>query len=233
MTQEQKNQGARDLASMLQFIIQEEGKCTGKEKAREEAAPNDDKQEETNQHEASVNMEDVGEMMGMLMLEQGTNFPAICKNPKFQSVFKQTVNGITEMLTGATRVVKDLPEDGLTVESGLAAIAETMTKNATRSSSHEFIEYIIHEDKQMAMEIMSKMYDGKSGVKVVWLTLFFIENGWITEPSPAAIIDTFNVKKFSKQLYSANKNLAIPTADHKAFSACLDNLIDSYKSRCE
>lgn len=85
----------------------------------------------------------------------------------------------------------------------------------------------------MAMEIMSKMYDGKSGVKVVWLTLFFIENGWITEPSPAAIIDTFNVKKFSKQLYSANKNLAIPTADLKAFSACLDNLIDSYKSQGE
>ena len=57
---------------------------------------------------------------------------------------------------------------------------------------------VSNEDKQMAMEIMKKMYDGKSGVKVVWLTLFFIEIGWLTEPSPAAIIDTFNVKKFSK-----------------------------------
>lgn len=233
MTQEQRNQGARDLASMLQLFIQDEGKCDGGEKALEEATPNDDKKEETNLHEASINMEDVGEMMGKLVLEQGTTFSEICKDPKFQSVLKQTVKGVTEMLSGATKVVKDLPEEGLTVESGLAAVAEAMTKNANRSSSHEFIEYIIHEDKQMAMEIMSKMYDGKSGVKVVWLTLFFIENGWITEPSPAAIIDTFNVKKFSKQLYSANKNLTIPTADHKAFSACLDNLIDSYKSRCE
>lgn len=237
MTQKQKNQGARDLANMIRLLFQDEEECEAGEDAREvnnaKEGAEEDGNEDPKQTDASSDMEDIGEMLGKVMLEQEITFSDICYDPKFQSVLKKTINGVTEMLSGASKVVKDLPEDGLTVESGLAAVADIMMKNSTRSSSHDFIEYVIHEDKQMAMEIMSKMYDGKSGVKVVWLTLFFIENGWITEPSPAAIIDTFNVKKFSKQLYSANKNLAIPTANHKAFSACLDNLIDSYKSRCE
>lgn len=231
MTQKQKNQGNIDLANMLRLFAQENCQSEEAEDNLEGSSSKDNCEEGTCDFDGSVSNEDIGEMMVSMMVVPGMNFTEIMKDPKFKKVLSQTIKGATEMLSGASKVVKELPEDGLNVESGLAAIAETMTKNATRSSSHEFIEYIIHEDKQMAMEIMSKMYDGKSGVKVVWLTLFFIENGWITEPSPAAIIDTFNVKKFSKQLYSANKNLAIPTADHKAFSACLDNLIDSYKSQ--
>ena len=133
------------------------------------------------------------------------------------------------MLSGATKAVKNLPEEGLTVESGLAMVADIMEKSSTRSSSHEFTEYIIHEDKQMALDIMKKMYDGLSGLKVVWLTSFFIETGWIVEPSSTSILDTFNVKKFTKQLYSTHKSVAIPAADRKAFTACLNNHIASYK----
>lgn len=231
MTQNQKNRGNIDLANMLRLFAQENCQNEKAEDNLEESSSEDNCEKDTCDFDGSVSNEDIGEMMASMMMVPGMNFTEIMKDPKFKKVLSQTIKGATEMLSGATRVIKDLPEDGLTVESGLTAVAEAMTKNATRSSSHEFIEYIIHEDKQMAMEIMKKMYDGKSGVKVVWLTLFFIEIGWLTEPSPAAIIDTFNVKKFSKQLYSANKNLSIPAADHKAFSACLDNLIDSYKSQ--
>lgn len=233
MTQNQKHQGNIDLAKMLRLFAQEDSRCEEAEDNLDGTTVDDSSEEDACGFDESVSNEDIGEMMASIMTIPGMNFTEIMKDPKFKKVLNQTIKGATEMLSGASKVVKDLPEDGLTVESGLTAVAEAITKNATRSSSHEFIEYIIHEDKQMAMEIMKKMYDGKSGVKVVWLTLFFIEIGWLTEPSPAAIIDTFNVKKFSKQLYSANKNLSIPAADHKAFSACLDNLIDSYKSQNE
>lgn len=233
MTQNQKNQGNIDLANMLRLFAQENCQSEEADDYLEGSSSEDNCEEEVCDLDGSVSNEDIGEMMASMMVVPGMNFTEIMKDPKFKNVLSQTIKGATEMLSGASKVIKELPEDGLTVESGLTAVAEAMTKNATRSSSHDFIEYIIHEDKQMAMEIMSKMYDGKSGVKVVWLTLFFIEIGWLTEPSPAAIIDTFNVKKFSKQLYSANKNLSIPAADHKAFSACLDNLIDSYKSQNE
>lgn len=232
MTQKQRTLGAKNLADMLKLFSKKEKQNDRTEEALEENSPNDDKKKE-NQVEGSTSMESIGEMLGTIMLDQETTFSEVSMDPKFEKALKTTINGTMEMLSGVAKIIKDLPEDGLTVESGLTAVAEAMTKNATRSSSHDFIEYIIHEDKQMAMEIMTKMYDGKSGVKVVWLTLFFIEIGWLTEPSPAAIIDTFNVKKFSKQLYSANKNLSIPAADHKAFSACLANLIDSYKSQNE
>lgn len=231
MTQNQKNQGNIDLANMLRLFAQEDRRCEEAEENQEETTSDDTREEDACDFDELVSNEDIGEMMASMMVVSGMNFTEIMKDPKFKKVLSQTIKGATEMLSGASKVVKELPEDGLTVESGLTTVAEAITKNATRSSSHEFIEYIIHEDKQMAMEIMEKMYDGKSGVKVVWLTLFFIEIGWLTEPSPAAIIDTFNVKKFSKQLYSANKNLSIPAADHKAFTACLENLIDSYKSQ--
>lgn len=233
MTQKQKNQENIDLANLLRLFALENYQSEDAEDNLEGSSSEDNCEEDTCNFDGSVSNEDIGEMMASMMVIPGMNFTEIMKDPKFMKVLSQTIKGATEMLSGASKVVKELPEDGLTVESGLTAVAEAMTKNATRSSSHEFIEYIIHEDKQMAMEIMNKMYDGKSGVKVVWLTLFFIEIGWLTEPSPAAIIDTFNVKKFSKQLYSANKNLSIPAADRKAFSACLDNLIDSYKSQNE
>lgn len=233
MTQEQRNQGARDLASMLRLIIQDDGQCESGEKVPEEAGPNDDKQEEANQSEASINMEDVGEMLGKMMMEQGTTYSDICKNPKFESVLKQAIKGVTEMMSGAAKVVKDLPEEGLTVESGLAAVADVMMKNSTRSSSHDFSEYVIHYDKQMAMDIMKKMYDGLSGLKVVWLTSYFVEIGWLIEPSSLAILDTFNVKKFSKQLYSKHRSEAIPSVDRKAFSACLKNYIASYSKQGE
>ena len=231
MTQKQKNQGYIDLTNLLRFFVQEDSRSEEAEDNQEGIMSDDACEEEVCDFDGSVSNEDIGEMMASMMVIPGMNFTEIMKDPKFKKVLNQTIKGAAEMISGASKVVKELPEDGLTVESGLTAVAEAITKNATRSSSHEFIEYIIHEDKQMAMEIMKKMYDGKSGVKVVWLTLFFIEIGWLTEPSPAAIIDTFNVKKFFKQLYSANKNLSIPAADHKAFSACLDNLIDSYKGR--
>lgn len=231
MTQKQKNQGNIDLANMLKLFVQENCQSEEADDNMEVTVSEDSIEEEASNTDDTITNEDISEMMGAMMLDPDINFAAICNDPKFKKVLNKTIKGVTEMLAGASKVVKDLPEKGLTVETGLTAVAEAMTKNATRSSSHEFTEYIIHEDKQMAMEIMKKMYDGKSGVKVVWLTLFFIEIGWLTEPSPAAIIDTFNVKKFSKQLYSANKNLSIPAADHKAFSACLENLIDSYKSQ--
>ncbi len=176
-----------------------------------------------------VSSADIGEMMARVMMIPGTNFSEITKNSQFQKVLKKTIEEATEMMTGASRIIQDLPEGGLTVGSGLATIAELMQKNSTRSSSHDFTDYIIHTDKNMAMDIMTKMYDSKSGVKVVWLTLFFIEKGLLTEPSPNAIIDTFNVKKFTKQLYSSHKGLSIPPADYKAFSACFDNLVASYK----
>lgn len=233
MTQKQKNQGNIDLANLLRLFAQENYQSEDAEDNLEGSSSEDNCEEDTCDFDGSVSNEDIGEMMASMMVIPGMNFTEIMKDPKFKKVLSHTIKGAKEMLSGATKAVKNLPEEGLTVESGLALVADMMEKSSSRTSSHDFIEYIIHEDKQMAMEIMKKMYDGKSGVKVVWLTLFFIENGWITEPSPAAIIDTFNVKKFSKQLYSANKNLAIPTADHKAFSACLDNLIDSYKSQGE
>lgn len=231
MTQKQKNQGNIDLANMLRLFAQEDSRCEEAEENLDGTTSNDTNEEEVCDFDGSVSNEDIGEMMASMMVIPGMNFTEIMKDPKFKKTLSHTIKGAKEMLSGATKAVKNLTEEGLTVESGLAMVADIMEKSSTRSSSHEFIEYIIHEDKQMAMEIMEKMYNGKSGVKVVWLTLFFIEIGWLTEPSPAAIIDTFNVKKFSKQLYSANKNLSIPTADHKAFSACLENLIDSYKSQ--
>lgn len=233
MTQKQKNQGNIDLANLLKLFAQENYQSEEAEDNLEGSSSEDNCEEDTCDFNGSVSNEDIGEMMASMMVIPRMDFTEIMKDPKFKKVLSHTIKGTKEMLDGATKAVKNLPEEGLTVESGLTLVADIMTKSSTRSSSHEFIEYIIHEDKQMAMEIMSKMYDGKSGVKVVWLTLFFIEIGWLTEPSPAAIIDTFNVKKFSKQLYSANKNLSIPAADHKAFSACLENLIDSYKSQNE
>lgn len=236
MTQEQKNQGARDLANMLRLIIQDEEqreKATTEEVCEESNSNEENEEETSDQADSSAGIEDIGEMLGKVMLSQDTTFSEICKEPKFQSVLKQAIKGVSEMLAGATRVVKDLPEEGLTVESGLAAVAEVMMKSSNRSSSHEFIEYVIHEDKQMAMEIMKKMYDGLSGLKVVWLTSFFIEIGWLIEPSSISILDTFNVKKFTKQLYSKHKAVAIPDADRKAFSACLKNHLNSNNKQNE
>lgn len=231
MTQEEKNRGKRDLANMLKLFCQEEDEQDEEEnEIQEENDSNEHAQAEDNPTGTKVGMEDVGEMFGTMLVED-SSFSSMCEDPKFAPILKQTIEGVKGMISGAHQVVKDLPEKGLTVESGLAAVAEAMLKSSTRSSSHEFIEYVIHEDKQMAMDIMSKMYDGMSGVKVVWLTLFFIEKGWLTEPSPTAIKDTFNVMKFTKQLYSANKKYSIPDADHKAFTACLENHLASYKSQ--
>lgn len=229
MTQKQKNQGNIDLANMLKLFVQENSQCEEADDNMEVTASEDTIEEEASNTDDTITNEDIGEMMGAMMLNPEINFAAICNDPKFKKVLNKTIKGVTEMLAGASKVVKDLPEEGLTVETGLSAVAEAMTKNATRSSSHEFTEYIIHEDKQMALDIMKKMYDGLSGLKVVWLTSFFIEIGWIVEPSSTSILDTFNVKKFTKQLYSTHKSVSIPAADRKAFTACLNNHIDSYK----
>ena len=229
MTQNQKNQGNIDLANMLKLFVQENSKSEVTDDNMEVTDSDVTSKEETNDTDEPITNEDIGEMMGAMMLDPEINFAAICNDSKFKKVLNKTIKGVTEMLAGASKVVKDLPEEGLTVETGLSAVAEAMRKNANRSSSHEFIEYIIHEDKQMALDIMKKMYDGLSGLKVVWLTSFFIETGWIVEPSSTSILDTFNVKKFTKQLYSTHKSVAIPAADRKAFTACLNNHIDSYK----
>lgn len=233
MTQEQKNQGALDLANMLRLIIQDEEQSETEEVVCKKTNSDEEGEDDSDLSDTSSSMEDIGEMMGKVMLVPGMNFTEIMNDPKFKKVLSQTIKGATEMLSGATKVIKDLPEDGLTVESGLAAVAEVMTKNSTRTSFHDFTEYIIHEDKQMAMSIMKKMYDGLSGLKVVWLTSFFIEIGWLIEPSSISILDTFNVKKFTKQLYSKHKYVAIPVADRKAFAACLENYITSYKEHKE
>lgn len=229
MTQKQKNQGNIDLANMLKLFVQENSQSEVADDNKEVTASDVTSEEETSDTDEPITNEDIGEMMGAMMLDPEINFAAICNDPKFKKVLNKAIKGVTEMLAGASKVVKDLPEEGLTVETGLSAVAEAMTKNATRSSSHEFTEYIIHEDKQMALDIMKKMYDGLSGLKVVWLTSFFIEIGWIVEPSSTSILDTFNVKKFTKQLYSTHKSVAIPDADRKAFTACLNNHIASYK----
>lgn len=237
MTQNERNQGARDLANMLRLFLQDEELDEAGEDVREENNAKEDAEEDCKevpgQTEASTNMEDVGEMMGKVLLEQNITFSDICNDPKFKSVLKQTIDGVTGLLTGATKVVKDLPEEGLTMKSGLAAVADVMMKNSTRSSSHEFSEYVIHKDKKMALDIMKKMYDGLSGLKVVWLTSYFVEIGWLIEPSSLAILDTFNVKKFTKQLYSKHKSVPIPPADRKAFAVCLENYIASYNNQGE
>lgn len=194
MTQKQKNQGNIDLANMLKLFVQENSQCEEADDNMEVTASEDSIEEEASNTDEPITNEDIGEMMGAMMLDPEINFAAICNDPKFKKVLNKTIKGVTEMLAGATKVVNDLPEEGLTVETGLTAVAEAMRKNATRSSSHEFTEYIIHEDKQMALDIMKKMYDGLSGLKVVWLTSFFIEIGWTVEPSSTSILDTFNIK---------------------------------------
>lgn len=229
MTQKQKNQGNINLANMLELFVQENSQGEEADDNMEVTASEGSIEEEASNTDEPITNEDIGEMMGAMMLDPEINFAAICNDPKFKKVLNKTIKGVTEMLAGAGKVVKDLPEEGLTVETGLSAVAEAMTRNANRSSSHEFTEYIIHEDKQMALDIMKKMYDGLSGLKVVWLTSFFIEIGWLVEPSSTSILDTFNVKKFTKQLYSTHKSVAIPAADRKAFTACLNNHIASYK----
>lgn len=229
MTQKQKNQGNINLANMLELFVLENSQSEEADDNMEVTDSDVTSDEETSDTDEPITNEDIGEMMGAMMLDPDINFAAICNDPKFKKVLNKTIKGVSEMLAGATKVVKDLPEEGLTVETGLTAVAEAMRKNATRASSHEFTEYIIHEDKQMALDIMKKMYDGLSGLKVVWLTSFFIEIGWIVEPSSTSILDTFNVKKFTKQLYSTHKSVAIPAADRKAFTACLNNHIASYK----
>lgn len=233
MNQKQRNQGNLDLANMLKLFLEETYGGDEPEDSLDEPSSNENIDEEIDIADDQVSIEDIGEMMGTMMLVPEMNFSGIMQDPKFRKVLNETIKGASEMIAGATKVVKNLPANGLTVESGLSVVADTMAKSATRTSSHDFTEYVIHNDKQMALDIMKKMYDGLSGLKVVWLTSFFIEIGWLIEPSSISIMDTFNVKKFSKQLYSTHKSVPIPTADRKAFAACLENYIASYKKQGE
>jgi len=211
---ENKNWGA--LGDCLKFLLADE---------KPAGADSEESEKGSDATDAS-SVEKIGEMVGLIM--SGKDFEEMANNPQFKKIVNDSVKSSIKMLESAVSVINELPEENLTVEEGIAEVAKAAKKKSTRLSSHEFSGFVIYPDKKMAMEIMTKMYDGLSGVQVIWLTFVLIEEGWILPPNPESIIDAFNVSSFCKQLYSGYRSVSVPQDDKTAILARLSAYVKEY-----